>query len=46
VGEVEEQYGGFSVEEWSWLPLSFSELYKMLSYYAATRWDFSPDRVA
>jgi len=46
IGEDEEKYGGFSVEAWSWLPLSFNELYKMLAYYAAIQWDFSPDRAA
>jgi len=44
LGEDEDSYGGFSVEDWSWLPLSFGELYKMLSYYAAKRWNFSPER--
>lgn len=42
LGGEEDQtpYGGFSLERWSWLPYSFTELYKMLSYYAANSWNF------
>jgi hypothetical protein len=44
-GDGEEQ-GGSSVDEWSWLPLSYGEFYKMLSRYARDRWGFSAERAA
>ncbi|MHC1631586.1 MAG: hypothetical protein ACXQT4_04745 [Methanotrichaceae archaeon] len=43
--EDEEQHDKYSVDEWSWLSFSFFELYTMLSYYAATYWDFSAERI-
>jgi len=44
LAEDGEETGGSSVDEWSWLPLSYDEFYKMLSSYAKDRWGFSTDR--
>jgi len=41
LAEDGEEAGGSSVDEWSWLPLSYNEFYKMLASYAKDQWGFS-----
>ncbi|MFA5578063.1 MAG: hypothetical protein WDA01_01085 [Methanothrix sp.] len=43
LSEDGDEMGGSSVDEWSWLPLSYKELYKMLASYAKDRWGFSAE---
>jgi len=45
LSEDGDETGGSSVDEWSWLPLSYEELYKMLASYAKDRWGFSQGSV-
>jgi hypothetical protein len=40
LAEDGEEGAGSAVDEWSWLPLSYAEFYKMLSSYARERWSF------
>ncbi len=44
LAEDGEETGGSSVDEWSWLPLSYDEFYKMLASYARDQWGFSAGR--
>jgi hypothetical protein len=44
LAEEGEEGGGSAVDEWSWLPLSYAEFYKMLSIYARDRWSFPGER--
>ena len=44
LAEEGEEGGGSTVDEWSWLPLSYAEFFKMLSSYARERWSFPGER--
>ncbi|HNR58718.1 MAG: hypothetical protein PHN90_07455 [Methanothrix sp.] len=46
LAEDGEKGGGSAVDEWSWLPISFDEFYKMLASYARDHWGFSERRAA